>query len=346
MAQLALQLVTWNAEKYLPTFFLSLQNQFFKDWVLFIWDNASTDSTIRIINEKIKDFSQKIEVHVSEENKGFAFGHNQLLVKSEAPLVCLLSSDMYMADDCLQKLVFFMNQNSDFSAVAPRLMRWNFDFLKNNTLDKENIKKSFTTKVDSLGLKVLRNRRVIDLCQGEEFDSEKYSTEFLEVFGVSGAMPMYRRSALLNLDEFFDPLFESYKEDVDLAFRLRWKKNKSAIVLGAVAYHDRQVSGDTTRGDVAASFNKMKQNSRVKYFSYRNHLFILYKNEDWRNFALDWPFIVFYELKKFAYFLLFDRVVLRAWIEFWKRRKMLKSKRITIKKSRKNTAKEMRGWWK
>ncbi len=156
---------------------------------------------------------------------------------------------------------------------------------------------------------------------------------------------MYRRLVIQNLDEFFDPLLENYKEDVDLAFRLRLAGEKAMVVPNAVAYHHRQVVGKKSLNDMSASLNKRNQNDRIKYFSYRNHLIVLYKNEYCQNFALDWPFILWYEFKKFAYFLLFDRVVLRAWRDVWKNRKVLKDKRNHLKKARKITAKEMRVWW-
>jgi GT2 family glycosyltransferase len=344
MAKLSLQLVTWNAEKYLPTFFLSLKNQSFTNWELLIWDNSSSDKTVGIIQKNIKEFSQNIQLVTAVENKGFAYGHNQLFDKSNTELVVLLSSDIYMESDCLEKLVDVLSVHKDFAVAAPRLMRWNFSVLENDKLDFTSIRKSFTNKIDSLGLKVLQNRRVVELGQGEEWVDKKESL-FNEVFGVSGALPMYRRLAIQNLDEFFDPLFENYKEDVDLAFRLRLAGEKAIIVPDAVAYHDRQVVGKKRLDDVSALLNKRSQNGRINYLSYRNQLMVLYKNEFNQNFALDWPFILWYELKKFAYFLLFDRVVLGAWRDLWKNRKILKNKRNHLKKTRKITAKEMRGWW-
>jgi GT2 family glycosyltransferase len=249
-----------------------------------------------------------------------------------------------MESDCLEKLIDVLNANKNYAVAAPRLMRWNFSVLENNMLSSSNIQISFTNKIDSLGLKVLRNRRVVELGQGEGW-VEKNESEFNEVFGVSGALPVYRRLAIQKLNEFFDPLFENYKEDVDLAFRLRSVGEKAIVVTNAVAYHDRQVVGKKRLDDVSASLNKRRQNGRIKYLSYRNHLMVLYKNEYWENFALDWPYILWYELKKFAYFLLFDRVVLGAWRDLWKNRKILKNKRNHLKKTRKITAKEMRGWW-
>jgi GT2 family glycosyltransferase len=344
MTKVTLQLVTWNAEKYLPTFFLSLKNQSFTNWELLIWDNASSDKTVKIVQKNIKEFSQNIQLVTSVENKGFAYGHNQLFDKSNTELVALLSSDIYMESDCLEKLVDILFVHVDFAVAAPRLMRWNFAVLKNNYFNLSNIKKSFTNKIDSVGLKVLRNRRVVELGQGEEW-VEKKTSGFSEVFGVSGALALYRRFAIKKQVEFFDPLFQSYQEDVDLAFRLRQAGDRALVVLNSVAHHDRQAVGTRSLSDISAVLNKKKQNKMIRSLSYRNHLMVLIKNEYWQNVVLDLPWIFWYELKKFAYFLLFDRLVLVSLLYVYRNAFLLKNKRKEIIYSRKKKWKEIRIWW-
>ena len=71
----------------------------------------------------------------------------------------------------------------------------------------------------------------------------------------------------------------------------------------------------------------------------------LYKNEYWQNLALDFPFILWYELKKFVWFLLFDRTVLLGLKEVYKERKTLKQKRQAIIQKRVIDWKEIRTWY-
>lgn len=71
----------------------------------------------------------------------------------------------------------------------------------------------------------------------------------------------------------------------------------------------------------------------------------LYKNEYWQNYLLDLPWIKWYELKKFIYFLLFDRGVLKGLGEMWKSRKELKNKKQEIISKRKVSWREIRSWW-
>ena len=171
-------------------------------------------------------------------------------------------------------------------------------------------------------------------------------TTSLEVFGISGALPMYRAAVLREVafanGDFFDSSYHSYKEDVDLAYRLASAGFKSYVLSDVVAYHDRAGAGAKTMTDAAALENKKKQSAWVKYHSYKNHLMTLYKNEYWQNFLLDFFWILWYEVKKFVYFLLLDMGVLAGLKEAWKMRKELKEKRKWIIKKREINWRKMR----
>ncbi|PSO44617.1 MAG: hypothetical protein BRC22_02170 [Parcubacteria group bacterium QH_9_35_7] len=211
---------------------------------------------------------------------------------------------------------------------------------------------SLSNFVDALGLSVFRNRRVIEQYTQRDWNKLKqdFDTDIIDVFGVSGAFPMYRRSALdevaFDNGNFFDEDYHSYKEDVDLAFRLQSAGYKSKIILDTVAYHDRSAAGPKDTGDMKAIKNKLEQSSWVKYHSYKNHVMTIYKNEYWQNLLLDFPFILWYELKKFIWYLLADTSVLKGLSEIWNLRSKMKNKRKQIKKKRAKDYKEVRKNWK
>ena len=348
--KLSVHLVTWNGAKYVPFLFDSLRKQTFKDWELFVLDNASQDTMRDAMKKELENFSVPNEYIESSKNTGFAGGHNMLFQKTKSEYFLCLNQDMVLEPDCLEKLVKFMDQHTDVAAVSPRLMKWEFS------------SRTFTDVIDTLGLKVFRSRRVIEKYTGKQwsdlkpkmhlsFRAERFRGDTaLEVFGVSGALPVFRRSAINQITfadgTFFDESYHSYKEDVDVAFRLQSAGYKSYTLLDAVAYHDRSAAGPQELGDITALKNKKTQSSWVKYHSYKNHLMTLYKNEYGQNLTLDFPFIVWYELKKFGYFLLFDRSVLKGLTEIWKLRHELGEKRSKIKEKRKLSSKELRKWWK
>ncbi len=334
--KLLVNLVTWNGAKYIPYLFDSLRKQTYIDWTLFVLDNNSNDNTVELIKKELNTFSVQFRLLENKENRGFAGGHNQAFKQSDAEYVLLLNQDMYLAPDCLEKVVLFLDRHPEASAVSPRLMKWDFP-------------ENFTSQIDALGLKVYRNRRVVEQYTQQNWPElkNKLPSNIMPVFGVSGALPAFRTSALKYVayedGSIFDESYHSYKEDVDLAFRLVSVGFKSYVLLDAVAYHDRSAAGPKQAGDVSALDNKKKQSDWVKYHSYKNHLATLYKNEFWQNFTLDFPWILWYELKKLSYFLLFDRRVLSGLKELFGQD--LAKERHLIKSQRKISWQEMRQWW-
>ncbi|MBU0660798.1 glycosyltransferase family 2 protein [Patescibacteria group bacterium] len=346
MKKLSVHLVTWNGAKYVPYLFASLKKQTYTDWKLYIWDNDSKDGMAEAMEEELKDVSFEYELIKHTDNIGFAGGHNALYKQTESKYFLPLNQDMYLTPDCFEQMVAWMDEHEDVAVISPRLMRWDFQKMLAG-----NDRAAFTGQIDALGLKVFRNRRMIEqYTQYQWADIQKqFLSESIPVFGVSGAFPLYRRTAIddIAFDDgtFFDESYHSYKEDVDLAYRLRSAGHESYVLLDVVAYHDRSGAGPKKLNDVSALKNKKEHSSWVKYHSYKNHLMTLYKNEYWQNTWLDFPWIKWYELKKFFYFLLFDRTVLKGLGEFIRLYSELRKKKILIKQKRRVSYKELRKWW-
>lgn len=357
MSKLIIQLVTWNGEKYIPYLFDSLRKQIFKDFHLYILDNGSSDNTQEMIDRELQNVPFTYTFVKQTANSGFAGGHNYIFKTQHEKninydYILLLNQDMYLTSNCIYTMVQFLDSHPTVAAVSPRLMRWNFLEIG------DGLEQSFTHIIDALGLRVFRNRRVIEKYAGKTWEDKKSRLELsyrthndaMEVFGVSGALPVYRRSALETITfkngTFFDELYESYKEDVDLAYRLRIAGFSSYILLDTIAYHDRSAAGQERMGDRIAMAHKKKQSQWVRYHSYKNHIATLYKNEYWQNTILDFPWILWYELKKCIYFLVFDRRVLHGIVELWKKRIVISERKKEIRAMRKISWKELRVWWK
>ncbi len=356
MNKLAIQLVTWNAEKYLPYLFESLRHQSFQDFKLMILDNGSVDRTIEKIYHELKTCEFDFEIIRSKENIGFACGHNQLFGQASCELVLMLNQDMFLYPDYFAKIVSVFNAHPNVGSAGGRIMRWDFHLLVDRGV--EALEQSFTQLVDTLGLKVFRSRRVVDFQTGKRWpeikhEVEKWSGVEVDVFGVSGCLPMYRRDALKEVllgSEVFDKKYFSYKEDVDLAWRLQIAGWQSKLITDAVAYHDRSAAGPLNTGSAGSQDKDAVQNRKNKsdlanYHSYKNHIFTLLKNEYFGNYMRDWPWIEFYEWKKFFYTLIFEFKTWLAWGQILKNLPAMSRKRKMVKQMRKVKAKDLRKWW-
>lgn len=225
--------------------------------------------------------------------------------------------------------------------------------------------------IDSVGLRMFKSGRAVEIGQGEE-DKGQYD-EIKEVFGISGTVPVYRVEALEDVKlespttfppadgpssgrrrtthplplsrgekiyEYFDKDFGNYKEDVDLAYRLRWRGWKSFTVPGAIAYHKRGARQLKNKlGDFTAAFNRKNKSKYLNYCSQRNQIWMLVKNLEKLNFATLW-----YEMKKFGYEMIFEWSTFKAWFGIWKKLGAMREKRRWIMENRKVSNEEMDKW--
>ncbi len=355
-ATLSVHLVTWNGERYINELCHSLRTQTYRDWELHVFDNQSSDNTYHLIQDACHEFSVPVFFTQAQKNIGFAGGHNQLYQQSASEYILLLNQDMYLTPTCLENMMAYMTTHDTAAAVSPRLMRWNCRDIQSEKWDRDV---SFTDDIDTLGLQVYRRRQITDMYAGASWQQIQQhmkqdqsfhrlvAPNIIEVFGVSGAFPLYRMAALKNIafddNTIFDSAYHSYKEDVDLAFRLRQAGYRTYTLLDTVAYHDRSVAGRMSTKDIDAVKNKQSQSSWVKYHSYKNHLMTLIKNEYWQNMLLDLPFILWYEMKKMLWYICFDRSVISGLFVLPKAGLM--HKRNVIVQTRAVSWKELRIWW-
>lgn len=282
MATLALQLLTHHERpEVLRLLFNSLYAQTDQDWKLFWLDNGSTEEE-RASMHAVSHGAMMIE---QQENIGFAGGHQKLYEQHDADYVLCLNADAILEPGYIASLRQFLDTHPETAAVSGKIFRW--DFNTEGQIVKSDI-------IDSLGLARTCYEKVYDIGGGMTKSEFQMTNE--EVFGVSGCLPIYRRSAVGA--QLFDPSYFLYKEDIDLAYRLNRNGWKAWYVSSAVAYHHRTFRPKT----VARPY-------RAQLLSYRNHLHNL------RHLTLlDWAkrgwMIIPYEFLKFIY--IFFRVFLSA----------------------------------
>lgn len=341
MPKLAINLVTWNGEKQIRLCLNSILDQSWQDFLLLIIDNGSVDRTVNIIEEEfLPAFKDKIKFVKNKTNLGFAFAHNQAILWTDSDYILTLNQDVILRPDYLKKIVEFMDMHNDAGSASGKILRWQ----NNDQEDLKNIEK--TDIIDSLGLKIFKSQRVVDRAAGEQ-DHLQYQN-ITEIFGACATCPIYRRKALEDVrfeDEFFDKDFFSYKEDVDLAYRLAWRGWKSYYIPEAIAYHERTAKGQEKFSNLAIMRHRKNKSKVVSYHSYKNHLFLIYKSLSGRNFWRYFFSIFFYELKKFCYIIIFEHFSIGALSEFFSKKKRMKLKRHYVMSRRLIKDDEMRKWF-
>ena len=204
-----------------------------------------------------------------------------------------------------------------------------------------------TDIIDSAGLVIYKNRSVANRGQGEK-DKSQYE-KIQEVFGIDGACLLIRKAALEDIkikDEYFDQEFFCYKEDIDLAWRLRLYGWENWYVPSAVAYHRRNLRAINSKNIILFWKNRKKMPSYLRMMSVRNHHWMLVKNEMAKHAIIHFPFIFIRELASFAYMLFFEPVVLfKSKISFFRRLSYMLIKRRIIMRHKKVGYRDIKKWF-
>ncbi len=234
MARVLVSLVTHkesrDAERLLPTLFA----QTFRDFAVVAVDNRSEDGTRASLAAAQKLAPVPMEIVASHENLGFTGGHNVAIAKAverRAEWVLVLNADVVLAPDYLETLL----------ADAARPGREWVGAMTGKVLRADGPDLLPTSVVDTVGIRMTRTGRHFDVGAGEP-DTGRWDRP-AEVFGVSGCVALYRVAALADVKVstgFFDEDFFVYREDVDLAWRLRGRGWSARCVPAAVAWHRRR----------------------------------------------------------------------------------------------------------
>ncbi len=314
MAQgLSVHVLTWNSLEFLqPCLDGILRQSLPPERTLFI-DCGSEDGTVEWLRRAAGRHPQ-LEILLLNENRGYAGGHNAGLAANDCPLVLLLNPDVRLGPNYIRELQAAMERHPQAGAASGKLWRGHPDLtpLEGPVLD-------------STGIIMTRNQRHFDRGAGHA-DSGQHDREE-EVFGVSGAAPLYRRSMLEDIrvaGEIFDESFFSYREDVDLAWRARLLGWSAVYVPSATAVHRRRVRPEN-RHMLPAILNR---------HSVKNRFLLRLKNQTASNLRHTWLPALLRDTGVIGYMLLREwsslpalAEVLRLWPRTWRKRRQIMSRR-------------------
>ena len=103
-------LPNYNKEDYIDECIISILNQSFLNWKLYIIDDCSTDNSVKKIN-KYKDY-KKIKIVNLKKNKGPSFCRNLGMRISKNNYISFIDSDDYWTKNKLKKQLEFMKVNN------------------------------------------------------------------------------------------------------------------------------------------------------------------------------------------------------------------------------------------
>lgn len=259
-----IQVLGWNHRQEVGPCIASCLRQTLKTPILYI-DNGSSDGSVKYIREKFPDVS----VVENTINKGYSGGHNDgLKAIADSEIAILLNPDVILEENFTEEII--KKFDLKIGAVVPFLFREK----------KRNSAGGMEIIMDSYGTKLLRNGRAVN-----NFEGEIYSDKFLDVsvWGFTGAGVAISREAISDISEngkFFDEQLHSYREDVDISWRLQNRGWKIVGAPNARAWHARVARIDE------------KKSSTVRRLSWRNYFLVIIKNASPEFIRKNAPFIL------------------------------------------------------
>lgn len=334
MTHVFVHILTWNDKRYLPDLFESIESQTFKDFTLRILDNGSTDGTLDYLSQ----FYPRAVVGKNMRNNGFAGGHNQLIKFTtdhldeasdpERTYILVANSDMIWAPDVLQHLVDALEKNPELGAVQPKLYRAFAEQMEDGHLADQ----TKSDILDTTGLVVRKGYRMSDRGAGE-LDEGQYDDR-RDIFGATGTMSLFRLSALQSVahseEEYFDQDFFAYREDCDLAWRLRRYGWKAEFVPLATAHHYRGMYGAEKQSLLDRLKNRRGQRPFFAALSTRNQLLLLIKNLSLGDALRFSPWLLFGEGGRALYGFLFESMTRKRLLQIPRLLGVMRKKRQQI----------------
>lgn len=233
----------YNGERFLKTFFESLNNDSELIGEVIIIDNGSSDNSKDYINKGTFNFPVKLIEN--SRNMGFAPAVNQGISNAKHEYIFSLNNDTEVKKGSIRHMVELISSKEDIFSVQAKMLQYNNKDLIDDVGDEYNLL-AWTKKT------------------GENHKSDEY-TQVKEIFSSCAGAAMYRKS-LLNELGMFDDSFFAYMEDVDLALKSRINGYRNLLCPQAVVYH----IGSATSGS--------RHNEFKVRLAARNNVWVVYKN--------------------------------------------------------------------
>jgi GT2 family glycosyltransferase len=328
-AKVQISIVTYNSGRHLKTCLESLRTQSYRDFAIYLFDNASRDSTFGTIEEYRWAIHSVLE---SDRNIGFCSAHNRLIDAASSEYVLVLNPDVILDARFLESLVREMDRHPRAGAATGKLYRWHGP----GANVEPGLRLPEETELDSTGIYFTRNQRHFDRGSGEPGAGRYNRMEF--VFGASGAAAFYRRSMLQDIrsgGQYFDESFFAYREDADLAWRAQWMGWRCLYVPDAKGWHERRVF-PTGRASVPGVINM---------HSFKNRFLMRIKNMDAGTYARNLIPITVRDILAAGYVLIREWTSIPGFLYLAKAIPKALGARRSLKRRRRVAPRQIRQWF-
>jgi len=230
----------------------SLTKQIYSNFEIILVDNGSKNSNYLALKKNLAQFKKSLNIRLIRNNRNLYFGggSNKAIKLAQGDYICLLNNDTIVLPDFIEKMVNFLENNSDAGMITPKIK-----FYK----DKDYIWNA--------GASINYRKTIVVINRGYlEYDplDEKYND--IEQIGFAPGTALFIKRKVIDEIGLMDEIFLMYHEDPDWNFRAQQRGYKSYYVPTTIVYHNVPTTTDERR--VLFNFYFFKRNSNILVWKY------------------------------------------------------------------------------
>ena len=207
--KISISLVTYNNSKVIEKCINSIFNITNNiDFEIIIIDNNSSDNTVKIIKNNFKN----VKLIKNDKNIGFGAAHNIAIKLGKGKYHLVLNPDIIFTENTIEKLINFMEENSDVGLVSPKIVFP--DGTIQHLCKRSPCLFDLCVRRFTPGFVQGLFKKRIDYFEMRETGYNK----IMDVPYLSGSFMLFRRSILEEIGGF-DENFYMYAEDADITQR-------------------------------------------------------------------------------------------------------------------------------
>lgn len=245
----------------LEDFFRKFLKNDFKDFEIFLVDNASLDESVKEVKKNFGN-DKRLKIIQNPINL-MSSGINMALEKAQGKYILFLNNDIYLAKGALKKMLEYLKKNPGVAAVQGKIL----SFYDRRIIDDVG------ETIDIYGNPQTLGHQEKDIGQYEKI------TDILSATGAACLM----KASVLDKVGLLDPVYGIGYEDMDLSLRIRLAGYSIRYLPGALVYHKRGAS-------VSQSLEKIK--SQIKFDFNKNRLSTIIKNYQLKTLLKTLPMVL------------------------------------------------------
>ena len=290
-------ILNFNAGKLLENCIESLYKTEYNNFEIIVVDNKSSDNSHITCKKKFRD----VILIENSKNLGFCEGNNVGIKKANGKFLVILNPDTEVSETWLSELYNAFKENGE-GFYQPKILSLN---------NKKEIQ-STGNMIQLFGFGFTRDR--------EELDNKQYGN--IEQIGYASGACFFTSVEVFKKVGLFDPFLFLYHDDLELGWRSLQKQIKSFFVPKSTIYH--------------AESPNLKWSNKKFYWLERNRKYCIlthyskksYKKMRFSFFVIDLMVLVFYCSKGMI------MIKIKADLDIWKNRKIIKEKNEELEKNR------------